>query len=148
MAEAIGTSLAPAANTTPAVALPSSSSTEAPSNPLPPSPAPEFALDADPELNDLTVPNSLEVAPSAMSLEGPTEERPSSAAPEEVPEPRVPSKKDTTLREFMSKMDDYAPVVSHHPVPLSALRSFLTTDNLPPPSHSRQSVGRLLISTC
>lgn len=28
------------------------------------------------------------------------------------PEPRVPPKKDISLREFLSKMDDYAPIVT------------------------------------
>ncbi len=27
------------------------------------------------------------------------------------PEPRIPTKKDATLREFLGKMDDYAPIV-------------------------------------
>ena len=34
-----------------------------------------------------------------------------------LPESRIPSKKDATLREFLSKMDDHAPIVhlsSHH----------------------------------
>lgn len=38
------------------------------------------------------------------------------AVPESVgaaaPEPKMPSRKDTSLREFLHKIDDYAPVVS------------------------------------
>jgi len=34
------------------------------------------------------------------------------AQPEEL-EARIPAKKDATLREFLSKMDDYAPIVSY-----------------------------------
>lgn len=32
--------------------------------------------------------------------------------PPPIPESRMPSRKDTSLREFLSKMDDYAPIVS------------------------------------
>lgn len=34
---------------------------------------------------------------------------------EEIPqpmEPKMPSRKDTSLKEFLTKMDDYAPIVS------------------------------------
>lgn len=33
-------------------------------------------------------------------------------APVPIPESRLPSRKDTSLREFLNKMDDYAPIVS------------------------------------
>lgn len=33
------------------------------------------------------------------------------AAPSAAPEPKMPSRKDTSLREFLHKIDDYAPVV-------------------------------------
>lgn len=37
---------------------------------------------------------------------------------EPPPDPRVPARKDISLRDFLSKMDDYAPIVSHpHPLP-------------------------------
>lgn len=53
--------------------------------------------------------------PEAMNLDGAND----AEAPQtngngvaEVPlEARIPAKKDATLREFMSKMDDYAPIV-------------------------------------
>ena len=32
-----------------------------------------------------------------------------------LPESRIPAKKDATLREFLSKMDDHAPIVSYFP---------------------------------
>jgi len=36
----------------------------------------------------------------------------------ESSEPRIPVKKDATLREFLNKMDDYAPIVrTHSPCP-------------------------------
>ena len=34
---------------------------------------------------------------------------------EPPPEPRVPTRKDVSLREFLSKMDDYAPIVRAPP---------------------------------
>lgn len=36
-----------------------------------------------------------------------------------IPESRMPTKKDTSLREFLSKMDDYAPIVRSHTTPIS-----------------------------
>lgn len=37
---------------------------------------------------------------------------------EPVPEPPAPTKKDISLRDFLSKMDDYAPIVRYAPPPL------------------------------
>lgn len=39
------------------------------------------------------------------------EEQPKVPIVEQSPEPRIPTQKDISLREFMSKMDDYAPIV-------------------------------------
>lgn len=56
--------------------------------------------------------------PEAMNLDGANE---TEAAPQRngVPEPpleaRIPAKKDATLREFLSKMDDCAPIVCCSP---------------------------------
>ena len=69
----------------------------------PPPPDPE--LDLDPLVADPLRPEAdgtVDDAPASDSVLDPTAV---------VPEPRVPAKKDTTLREFMSKMDDYAPIV-------------------------------------
>ena len=57
-------------------------------------------------------------------------------APAGIPEARLPTKKDTSLREFLGKMDDYAPIVCcpiHHPPtpsppPPPSLPSFTTTE--------------------
>lgn len=38
------------------------------------------------------------------------EEEPNPVAP--APEPKLPTRKDASLKEFLSKMDDYAPIVS------------------------------------
>jgi len=40
------------------------------------------------------------------------EEEPNPVAP--APEPKLPTRKDASLKEFLSKMDDYAPIVSSH----------------------------------
>lgn len=54
-----------------------------------------------------------ETAPAApgMNLDGAND------APAEIPaiESRIPAKKDIALREFMGKMDDYAPIVCASP---------------------------------
>ena len=49
-----------------------------------------------------------------MNVDGADEANASAADVEAVapaPDPRLPSKKDATLREFLGKMDDYAPIV-------------------------------------
>lgn len=47
----------------------------------------------------------------------------------ERPEPRIPVKKDVTLREFLGKMDDYAPIVRLFPLPLSNHHNHFTTQH-------------------
>ena len=56
--------------------------------------------------------------PDAMNVDGANEAEPAArnGAEDPVPAPleaRIPAKKDTTLREFLGKMDDYAPIVSY-----------------------------------
>jgi transcription initiation factor TFIID subunit 10 len=46
------------------------------------------------------------LVPSAQRAE----EEPNPVAP--APEPKLPTRKDASLKEFLSKMDDYAPIVS------------------------------------
>lgn len=48
-------------------------------------------------------------APSAMNLDGANDAPAESRLP--TLETRIPAKKDASLREFLSKMDDYAPIV-------------------------------------
>ena len=61
----------------------------------------------------------------AMNLDGANDD-----APNGVPEPaaafeqRIPAKKDATLREFLGKMDEYAPIVSTCP---PAITSWILT---------------------
>lgn len=52
------------------------------------------------------------VAPQGLNLDGANEAPPDQDVP--TLETRVPAKKDVALREFMSKMDDYAPIVCTH----------------------------------
>lgn len=41
------------------------------------------------------------------------------AGPPPVPEPKLPTRKDASLKEFLNKMDDYAPIVRHSGISLS-----------------------------
>lgn len=56
-----------------------------------------------------------------------------------VIEPRIPQKKDTSLREFMGKMDDYAPLI-----PDAVTDYYLTLAGLPPPPETDRRLARLL----
>lgn len=55
--------------------------------------------------------------PDAMNLDGANDgDAPQRNGVAENPmEARIPAKKDATLREFLSKMDDFAPIVCHAP---------------------------------
>ncbi|KAK5117248.1 hypothetical protein LTR62_005865 [Meristemomyces frigidus] len=56
-----------------------------------------------------------------------------------IPEPRIAQKKDATLREFLSKMDDYAPII-----PDAVTDHYLTLAGLPPPPQTDRRLARLL----
>jgi transcription initiation factor TFIID subunit 10 len=71
-------------------------------------------------------------APSAPQVNG----LPSIPA---VLEPRIPQKKDTSLREFLGKMDDYAPLI-----PDAVTDYYLTLAGLPPPPETDRRLARLL----
>jgi transcription initiation factor TFIID subunit 10 len=80
---------------------------------------------ADPEMMedlDATVEAEIDTEntqqPDAMNLDGANDtEAPqrNGAAPENPIEARIPAKKDATLREFLSKMDEFAPIVCAAP---------------------------------
>jgi transcription initiation factor TFIID subunit 10 len=78
-------------------------------------------------------------------------------------EPRIPAKKDASLREFLGKMDDYAPIVSRsllcattylcetnrtdtatHQIPDAVTNYYLTLAGLPPPPQTPIQLTRLL----
>ncbi|KAF2869695.1 transcription initiation factor-like protein TFIID subunit 10 [Massariosphaeria phaeospora] len=54
-------------------------------------------------------------------------------------EARIPAKKDATLREFLAKMDDYAPII-----PDAVTNFYLTKAGLPPPPQTSPHLARLL----
>ncbi|GAB1313679.1 Transcription initiation factor TFIID subunit 10 [Madurella fahalii] len=56
-----------------------------------------------------------------------------------VPEPRLPTRKDTSLKEFLNKMDDYAPII-----PDAVTNYYMTRAGLPPPPQTDQRLARLL----
>lgn len=88
---------------------------------------------ADSSLAATMEPNNNDAAESAEQVPAPEAEAAADAqpgqedavaeAPVGIPESRLPTKKDTSLREFLGKMDDYAPIVccSVHHSPLSPL---------------------------
>ncbi|KAI6248928.1 Transcription initiation factor TFIID subunit 10 [Erysiphe necator] len=56
-----------------------------------------------------------------------------------APEPKLPSRKDISLREFLSKMNDYAPII-----PDAVTNYYLTKAGLPPPPQTDPRLARLL----
>lgn len=83
----------------------------------PPDTASTAPVEGDATLDADTNPETSQ--PDAMNLDGANDAGPSgqngTAPPELSFEPRIPDKKDATLREFLAKMDDYAPIVCLHP---------------------------------
>ncbi|PSS22032.1 hypothetical protein M430DRAFT_136855 [Amorphotheca resinae ATCC 22711] len=56
-----------------------------------------------------------------------------------APEPKLPTRKDASLKEFLSKMDDYAPII-----PDAVTNYYLTKAGLPPPPQTDARLARLL----
>ncbi|KAJ4412853.1 hypothetical protein N0V82_008704 [Gnomoniopsis sp. IMI 355080] len=54
-------------------------------------------------------------------------------------DPRLPTRKDTSLREFLSKIDDYAPII-----PEGVTAYYMTRSGLPPPPQTDPRLARLL----
>ncbi|UNI24734.1 hypothetical protein JDV02_010459 [Purpureocillium takamizusanense] len=54
-------------------------------------------------------------------------------------EPRLPSRKDISLREFLHKIDDYAPII-----PDAVTHYYMTKAGLPPPPQTDPRLARLL----
>ena len=69
---------------------------------------------------------------------GPSAVHPQEADPA-VLEPRIPQKKDASLREFLGKMDDYTPLI-----PDAVTDYYLTLAGLPPPPQTDRRLARLL----
>lgn len=102
--------------------------------------------DLDAEINP-----SATTATDSMNIDSVNDATQSSAAPATggepnglptipaVIEPRIPQKKDTSLREFLGKMDDYAPLI-----PDAVTDYYLTLAGLPPPPETDRRLARLL----
>lgn len=136
-------------------ALPSTSSTadldtlntttDASTQPTQPS-TEDPALDVDHDL-DAEINPALSTETSAMNMDSANDTQASATAPETnglssipaVLEPRIPQKKDTSLREFLGKMDDYAPLI-----PDAVTDYYLTLAGLPPPPETDRRLARLL----
>ena len=72
--------------------------------------------------------------PDAMNVDGSNDAGAAARNGAEDPAPaqleaRIPAKKDTTLREFLGKMDDYAPIVSWTLFPRQFSYLLFTTDS-------------------
>ncbi|PBP15716.1 transcription initiation factor IID, TAF10 subunit [Diplocarpon rosae] len=55
------------------------------------------------------------------------------------PDPKLPTRKDASLKDFLSKMDDYAPII-----PDAVTNYYLTKAGLPPPPQTDPRLARLL----
>ncbi|KXJ97400.1 transcription initiation factor TFIID 23-30kDa subunit-domain-containing protein [Microdochium bolleyi] len=62
----------------------------------------------------------------------------STAAPA-LPESKMPTRKDTSLKEFLNKMDDYAPII-----PDAVTNYYMTKAGLPPPPQTDPRLARLI----
>lgn len=56
-----------------------------------------------------------------------------------IPESKLPTRKDASLKEFLTKMDDYAPII-----PDAVTNYYMTRAGLPPPPQTDQRLARLL----
>ncbi|ROW12035.1 hypothetical protein VPNG_05193 [Cytospora leucostoma] len=54
-------------------------------------------------------------------------------------DPRLPTRKDTSLKEFLSKIDDYAPII-----PDGVTNYYMTKAGLPPPPQTDPRLAKLL----
>ncbi|EON96764.1 putative transcription initiation factor tfiid subunit 10 protein [Phaeoacremonium minimum UCRPA7] len=54
-------------------------------------------------------------------------------------DPRLPTQKDTSLKDFLNKMDDYAPII-----PDAVTNYYMAKAGLPPPPQTDQRLARLL----
>lgn len=107
--------------------------------------------DLDAEINPAAPPSSGDTVANTMdstndqsvaapaSAPAPTAETNGLSNIPAVIEPRIPQKKDTSLREFMGKMDDYAPLI-----PDAVTDYYLTLAGLPPPPETDRKLARLL----
>lgn len=97
--------------------------------------------DIDPSIEAEINPDATQADP--MNLDGANDIDPSisNGIGEAVPafEARISAKKDASLREFLGKMDDYAPII-----PDAVTNYYLTLAGLPPPPQTSPHLARLL----
>jgi transcription initiation factor TFIID subunit 10 len=93
--------------------------------------------DLDAEINA----NPQPTQPEPMNMDGSAESTQKDPIPTHpaVIEPRIPQKKDASLREFLSKMDDYTPLI-----PDAVTDYYLTVAGLAPPPETDRRLARLL----
>jgi len=75
----------------------------------------------------------------AMDLVPPTTQEEGAETDAPAPEPKLPTRKDVSLKEFLGKMDDYAPII-----PDAVTNYYLTKAGLPPPPQTDARLARLL----
>ncbi|KAL2116268.1 hypothetical protein VTJ04DRAFT_8435 [Mycothermus thermophilus] len=78
-------------------------------------------------------------APNGVLPTNETTEAPAIMPEPSIPEPRMPTRKDASLREFLNKMDEYAPII-----PDAVTNYYMTRAGLPPPPQTDQRLARLL----
>ncbi|KAK1658123.1 transcription initiation factor TFIID 23-30kDa subunit-domain-containing protein [Colletotrichum godetiae] len=84
-----------------------------------------------------TAPNTQETTSDAAAAPADAAAVPEAVAP--GPEPKAITRKDMSLREFLTKMDDYAPII-----PDAVTNYYMTKAGLPPPPQTDPRLARLL----
>lgn len=94
-------------------------------------------IDTQPASDPMNMDGSSDPAPHVQDQQQPNGIIPTH--PAVLVEPRIPQKKDASLREFLGKMDDYAPLI-----PDAVTDYYFTLAGLPPPPETDRRLARLL----